>query len=100
MRVAELRLEASARKVAGSGYLLVPLGQVSQPSPAVSTAPAVRNAAPVWMAAAGGAAASDLDVGGEALEQAEARTSFMANAKVFAVSQDLVKQLFELADSA
>jgi hypothetical protein len=103
MRLAELRLETSAGKVANAGAsdFLVRVAQASPAAPAGGAPSTVRNSAPVWMAAGGAAddANADVDLGAEALEQAEARTSFMANAKVLEVSQDMVKRLFELADS-
>ncbi len=96
MRSAALRLETSAGRIANASYLLVPVGQTGRVAPAGGAPSSVRNAAPVWMAAGG----AEFDLAAEALEQADARLSFTANAKVFQVSQDMVKRLFELADSA
>jgi flagellar basal body rod protein FlgC len=118
MRAATLRLEASAYRVAGAGatrvqhltnapvYVLTPLAQAGAAGPVrpVSpVAPAVRNSVPVWLAAyqgggdgAGTAMEPEVDLAAEAFEQASARASFLANAKTLQITQDMVKQLFEL----
>jgi hypothetical protein len=116
MYSATLRLEASARRIAGAGatrtqtsagagggpaYLLMPVGSAAVAAPA-----GVRNSAPVWMAAYqddagageadGLAAGADVDLAAEAFEQATARASYMANAKTLQITQEMVKRLFEL----
>jgi hypothetical protein len=70
MRTAALRLEASARHVAGAG--------------ATTTEAST--------------SAGDADLAAEALEQASARASFMASAATLRITQDMVKRLFEVAD--
>ena len=111
MRAAALRLQASARNVANAGspgapsanaariqpvYVLTRIDQSGLAAPVASGAtPSVRNAAPLWMADAG---AGNADMAHEALEQADARISFLANAKTLEVAQEMVKRLFELAD--
>jgi flagellar basal-body rod protein FlgC len=127
MRAATLRLQTSARNVAnvnsqgtlpstGSNspqvYLLVAVDQVSLAGPGGTgggTSASVRTPAPTWMAAyqpnagfadsKGLVADPNIDLVAEALEQATARASFMANAKTLEVTQDMVKRLFELTDS-
>ena len=121
MRSSMLRLEVSARKVAGAGavttasaarvdggpvYVLTPVDQTdfARPVPAVS-AVATRSSSPAWIAAqqdatgdagAMAAGAAEVNLAQEAFEQASARASFIANAKTLQVTQDMVKQLFEL----
>jgi hypothetical protein len=118
MRSAALRLEVSARKVASVGatrtgsasrvdggpvYLLTPVDQAGLAGqvPAVSGV-STRNGAPAWMAsyqdAAGNpdTAPAEANLAAEALEQATARASFIANAKTLQITQAMVKQLFEL----
>jgi flagellar basal body rod protein FlgC len=121
MRSAMLRLETSARNVARAGatqstsatsgdggpvYVVTRLDQAdfARPVPAVSSV-SMPNSAPAWLAAqedtsggggAPGGGADEVNLAQEALEQASARTSLMANAKVLQVTQDMVKRLFEL----
>jgi flagellar basal body rod protein FlgC len=110
IRAATLRLDASARRVAAATgvqspnagapvYVLTPAGRASPVAPVGPTV-GVRNTAPVWMAAyrndGGGAAGASVDLAAEALEQASARSLFLANAKTLQVTQDMVKRLFEL----
>jgi hypothetical protein len=120
MRSAMLRLEASARNVARAGatqatsatsadgnpvYLVTRVDPMDfpRPVPAVSGVSAP-NSAPAWLAAyqdatgggADGAGGGEVNLAQEALEQATARASFMANAKTLQVTQEMVKQLFEL----
>jgi flagellar basal body rod protein FlgC len=110
IRAATVRLEASARRVAAATgvqspsagapvYILTPASQARPVEPVGPTA-GVRNTAPVWMAAyqndADGAAGASVDLAAEALEQASARSLFLANAKTLQVTQDMVKRLFEL----
>src|SRR3990172_976533 len=118
MRAATQRLEASAYRVAAAGatrvqpvgggpvYVLTPVDPMTGAGPVQPVrpiAPAVRNAVPVWEAAyqgAGGGGARttepDVNLAAEAFEQASARASFLANAKTLQITQDMVKQLFEL----
>jgi hypothetical protein len=116
MRAATLRLEASAYRVATAGatrvqpvgggpvYMLTPVDPMTGAGPVQPVrpiAPAVQNSVPVWLAAyqgAGGAMTTEPDVNlaAEAFEQATARASFLANAKTLQITQDMVKQLFEL----
>jgi flagellar basal body rod protein FlgC len=117
MRAAAQRLEAFAYRVAAAGstrvqpvgggpvYVLTPLDQAAAVpvQPVSPVAPAVRNSVPVWVAAYqgagdGGDAAGgpEIDLAAEAFEQASARASFLASAKALQISQDMVKQLFDL----
>jgi flagellar basal body rod protein FlgC len=118
MRAATLRLEASAYRVATAGaarvrpvggspvYVLTPVDQTADAGPVRPVSPvtpAVQNSVPVWMAAyqgggdvAGTAVKAEVDLAAEAFEQASARASFLANAKTLQITQDMVKQLFEL----
>ena len=121
MRSAMLRLETSARNVARAGatqatsattadggpvYLVTRVDQMDlpRPVPAVSSV-STRSSSPAWMAAqqdpagepgAMGAGAAEVDLAQEAFEQASARASFIANAKTLQVTQEMVKQLFEI----
>jgi hypothetical protein len=118
MRAAALRLEASAYRVATAGatrvqpvgggpvYMLTlvdPMTGAGPVQPVRPIAPAVQNSVPVWLAAfqgggdaAGTAVDADVNLAAEAFEQATARASFLANAKTLQITQDMVKQLFEL----
>jgi flagellar hook protein FlgE len=120
MRSAVMRLETSARNVARAGatqatsgnsdagpvYLVTGVDPTNfpRPVPAVSSV-STPSSSPTWMAsyqdASGergteGAETGEVDLAQEAFEQATARASFMANAKVLQVTQDMVKRLFEL----
>lgn len=107
MRVATLRLEASARNVAAASsaraphvYVLVPPSPpVPSPAPAGATAP-VRNVSATWMASYAPDAGSDgaADLIGETMEMAMAESSFIANARTLETAQAMVKRLFDLAD--
>ncbi len=117
MRAATLRLEASAYRVATAGatrvrpvgggpvYVLTPVDQTAGAGPVRPVSPvtpAVQNSVPVWLAAyqgeagAGTAVEAEVNLAAEAFEQASARASFLANAKTLQITQDMVKQLFEL----
>ena len=120
MRSAVMRLETSARYVARAGATAVVSGSAdgspvylvtgvdptnfTRPVPAVSSV-STPSSSPTWMASyqdasgeseTGAAQTGEVDLAQEAFEQATARASFLANAQVFQVSQDMVKRLFEL----
>lgn len=93
IRAASLRLAASGRMIAnpstgGSGRALT----AAQVAPASVTS-AARQASPVWTVATQGA-----DPTKAMLEQAAARIDFVANTKMLAAAQGMVKRLFEMAD--
>ncbi len=113
MNAAVRRLEASAANVANVRTTAVNstygTGPVEQVAPITFGGPvaAVRAVSPVWRAAyepvatfadAGTVTESNIDLAGEAVEQATAEIAFRANAKAFETMQDMVKRLFDLAD--
>ena len=124
MRAATLRLEASASNVASmrSSGVLPSSSTASAGAPQAyqsvrieqtsagggGTVAKVRVATPAWRAAyspdAGFADANgmvaepNVDLMGEALEQATAEASFLANLQVFEAAQAMVRSLYELAD--
>ncbi len=126
MRAATLRLEASASNVASmrssgvlpssstasadapQAYQPVRIEQTSVGGSGGGAVATVRVAAPAWRAAyapdAGFADANgmvaepNVDLMGEALEQAAAEASFLANLQVFEAAQAMVRSLYELAD--
>lgn len=112
MNAAVRRLEASAANVANArssstAYQPVRVEQVAPISFGGPVA-AVRAVSPVWRAAYdpaatfsdddGMVAEPNVDLAGEAVEQATAEIAFRANPKTFETMQDMVKRLFELAD--
>lgn len=113
MNAAVRRLEASAANVANVRTTAVSstygAGPVEQVAPITFGGPvaAVRAVSPVWRAAyepaatfadAGTVTESNIDLAGEAVEQATAEIAFRANAKAFETMQDMVKRLFDLTD--
>jgi flagellar basal-body rod protein FlgC len=124
MRAATLRLEASASNVASmrSSGVLPSSSTASAGAPQAyepvrieqtsagggGTVAMVRVAAPAWRAAYapdagfadpnGMVAEPNVDLMGEALEQATAEASFLASLRVFEAAQAMVRSLYELAD--
>jgi hypothetical protein len=118
LTLATLRLERSARSIAASAnaasgarvYILAPADRLTaalrtHPTDGAAMRP-VTVSAPTWLAAQEAFVGSgpmsdaqkDANMIDAVLEQTSASLSFRANARVLTTSQDMVKQLFYLAD--
>jgi flagellar basal-body rod protein FlgC len=126
MRAAKLRLEASTGNVASmrssgvlpssstasarapQAYQPVRIEQTSARGSGGGAVATVRVSAPAWRPAYapdpgfadtnGMVAEPNVDLMGEALEQATAEANFLANLQVFEAAQAMVRSLYELAD--
>ena len=110
LMTATLRLEASARSLAGAtrapngqrNYVLVPADRLAVASPAArpqaGLARPVTISAPAWLAGNDSGAQEGAEMTGAILEHMDAAHSFKANAQTFSVAQDMVKKLFDLVD--